>query len=55
MAFKTTTTPTTLTFSPFQLELIERALKISAAELADSHLLESDKFLNLYKTIKNQL
>ena len=55
MAFKTTTTPTTLTFSPFQLELIGRALKISAADLSESHPLESDKFFHLYQTIKHQL
>jgi hypothetical protein len=42
----------TFKFSNFQIELITRALKISAAELADSHPAESDKFSNLFREIK---
>jgi hypothetical protein len=41
-----------LTLNSTEMELISRALKISAAELADSHPTESKKFQNLKSKIK---
>jgi hypothetical protein len=41
-----------LTLNSTEMELITRALKISAAELVDSHPTESKKFQNLKSKLK---